>query len=106
MFPDQKDWLSKMHTAIRAAQYTPGSPLHSLPLTADGIMAGFGFTGPPEELSMETCFAADGGLASVSPEFLQWNEEELLEVGRRYDQEHGQWPHIAVAVDLLLQEQS
>lgn len=100
-FPDQCQWIDRMVTAIKKRHHIETDSLHNIPLTVTGVLAGFNYSGPLEQITMETCFAADEGLTGYTPDFIQKNLIQLEACGVKYFKEHGLWPHVVVHLGLL-----
>jgi hypothetical protein len=63
------------------------------------------FSGPPEEASMTQCLLSDAALDGHTAAFYERVLPDLQEVSQGYRKEFKMWPHVAVALGLMLATQ-
>ena len=99
-FPDQSQWLSKLAEHVRTSQYTADvkkARRKRGPVTVDMLLQSIDFKLPVELFSMCLCFSGDAQLRQFP---VDCSSKDIQNKSEQYAVEHGQWPHLAVALTL------
>jgi hypothetical protein len=101
-FPDQGQWLTKLETHVRCKRYEKGKKCEKRfgRVTVDTLVRFLKFKLPVELFSMCLCFSGDSQMQQCSASTLAALSNNIQVKSKEYDAEHGQWPHLVVALAL------
>ena len=102
-FPDQGKWLKKLEAHVRCRRYEKGKKCETRfeRVTVDTLVRFLKFKLPVELFSMCLCFSGDSQMLQCSASTLAALSNDVQVKSQEYDAEHGQWPHLVVAMALV-----